>query len=150
MKSIHQEALTLGVCYYPEHWKESLWREDLQRMKAYGLTVIRIAEFAWNKFEPEEGVYTFEFFDRFMQVALEEQMQVIFCTPTATPPAWLSEKYPEILNADLDGTLYRHGMRRHYNYNSPVYRRFCADIVEKLAAHYCPYPNVIGGRSTMN
>ncbi|MBE6722079.1 MAG: beta-galactosidase [Ruminococcaceae bacterium] len=144
VKSIHQEALTLGVCYYPEHWKESLWREDLQRMKAYGLTVIRIAEFAWNKFEPEEGVYTFEFFDRFMQVALEEQMQVIFCTPTATPPAWLSEKYPEILNADLDGTLYRHGMRRHYNYNSPVYRRFCADIVEKLAAHYCPYPNVIG------
>ena len=34
---------------------EELWQDDLQRMKAAGITVIRVAEFAWNKVEPEEA-----------------------------------------------------------------------------------------------
>ena len=63
-------------------------------------------------------------------------MQVIFGTPTATPPAWLTTKYPEVLNARKDGVLYRHGARRHYNYNSPVYQELSRRIVEKAASHY--------------
>ena len=91
-KSIDMKRLTLGVCYYPEHWPEELWADDLARMKEAGLTVIRIAEFAWNKFEPREGTYTFEFFDRFMKLVETTDMKVIFCTPTATPPARSEER----------------------------------------------------------
>lgn len=123
-KKLHMDHITLGVCYYPEHWPESMWEGDLKRMKECGIEVIRIAEFAWNKFEPQEGVYTFDFFDRFMDLVKKEDMKVILCTPTATPPLWLSESYPEILNADLDGNLYYHGTRRHNNLNSHVYREF--------------------------
>ncbi|MBQ7865090.1 MAG: beta-galactosidase, partial [Clostridia bacterium] len=130
----------MGVCYYPEQWDESLWRSDLQRMKKAGITVIRVAEFAWNKFEENEGEFTFDFFDRFLALCVEEEMQVIFSTPTATPPAWLTEKYPEVLNATKEGVLYRHGLRRHYNYNSPVYQQLCARIVEQLAVHYGQHP----------
>lgn len=43
--SIEMEKLTLGVCYYPEHWDRALWKDDLQRMKQYGIEVIRLAEF---------------------------------------------------------------------------------------------------------
>lgn len=136
------DHLTLGVCYYPEHWDKSLWADDLKRMKEYGIEVIRIAEFAWNKFEPHEGEFTFAFFDEFMDLTLAEGMKVIFCTPTATPPAWMSHKYPEILNADLDGNLIHHGLRRQYNLNSPVYRKFVARICEKLGEHYSQYPNI--------
>ena len=68
-------------------------------MKKTGIEVIRIAEFAWSKIEPEEGMFTYEFFDEFLDLADEVGMKVIFCTPTATPPAWLTEKYPEVLNA---------------------------------------------------
>ena len=71
-------------------------------------------------------------------------MQVIFCTPTATPPAWLTEKYPEVLNADMDGNLYRHGSRRHYNYNSSVYLEKSRNIIEKSASHYAGHPAIIG------
>lgn len=141
--SIQLDHLTLGVCYYPEHWDKSLWKDDLSRMKEYGIEVIRIAEFAWNKFEPHEGEFTFDFFDEFMDLALSEGMKVIFCTPTATPPAWMSEHYPEILNADVDGHLIHHGMRRQHNMNSPKYREFTARIVEKLAEHYSKYPNIV-------
>lgn len=143
-KSISLDKLTLGVCYYPEHWPENLWEDDLSRMLEHGIEVIRIAEFAWNKFEPEEGVFTFDFFDRFLELAYKKGIKVIFCTPTATPPAWLSNKYPEVLNANLEGTVFRHGMRRHYNYNSLVYKEFTRRIVDKLADHYCMHPAIIG------
>lgn len=141
---MHLSALTLGVCYYPEHWDPSLWEEDLQRMKKAGIQVIRIAEFAWNKFEPQEGLFTFDFFDRYLEVVAQTDMKVIFCTPTATPPAWASTHYPEILNQTKEGVVYRHGLRRHYNYNSPKYLQLTRDIVEQLARHYGGHPSIIG------
>lgn len=142
-KKLNIDHLTLGVCYYPEHWDKSLWRDDLRRMKQYGIETVRIAEFAWNKFEMHEGEFTFDFFDEFMDMTVEEGMKVIFCTPSATPPAWMSEKYPEILNADLDGNLIYHGLRRHCNLNSEKYRFFVSRITEKLAEHYSKYDNIV-------
>lgn len=88
----------------------------------YRIRVVRIAEFAWSKIEPKEGEYTYDFFDSFLDLAEKVGMKVIFCTPTATPPAWLTDKYPEVLNSTIEGILYRHGARRHYNYNSHVYK----------------------------
>lgn len=136
--------ITLGTCYYPEHWDKSLWAEDLERMLNAGIKVIRIAEFAWNKFEPAEGVFDYSFFDEFLELALEKKMKVIFCTPTATPPAWMSTNYPEILNADKEGNRLTHGCRRHYNYNSPKFREFTRRIVEKIGEHYASHPAIIG------
>ena len=136
--------MVLGTCYYPEHWPESMWKEDLLRMLDTGIEVIRIAEFAWNKTEPEEGVFTFDFFDRFLDLCDETGMKVIFGTPSATPPAWLTEKYPEVLNADIDGRTYQHGARRHYNYNTVVYRTLTERIVRKLAEHYALRKCIIG------
>lgn len=145
MKNILQgDRIVLGTCYYPEHWDKALWRDDLERMKAAGIEVVRIAEFAWSKVELHEGEFDFSFFDEFLDLAEELDMKVIFCTPTATPPIWLTEKYPEVLNAKPDGTLYRHGSRRHYNYNSPKYREKTAIIVEKIAEHYAKRPCIIG------
>ena len=145
MNQKHQwKALALGVCYYPEHWDKSLWRDDLRRMKASGLGTVRVAEFCWTMFEPREGEFEFGFFDEFLDLAEDEGMRVIFCTPTATPPAWQTEKYPEVLNCRIDGVPYRHGMRRHYNYNAPIYRKLCARIVEQLAAHYGKRPCIVG------
>ena len=138
------DRLQLGTCYYPEHWDRSLWKDDMRRMLEAGIETVRIAEFAWNKVEPQEGVFTYAFFDDFLEEAGACGMKVIFCTPSATPPAWLTEKYPEVLNARMDGVLYRHGMRRHYNYNSPKYRELVCRITEKVAAHYAKHPSVIG------
>ena len=63
------ESLSLGTCYYPEHWDCKLWKSDLERMLAVGIKTIRIAEFAWSKFEPTEGDFTFKFFDHFMDIS---------------------------------------------------------------------------------
>ena len=50
-KSIKLKALQLGVCYYPEHWPESLWEDDFRRMRELHMSVIRVAEFAWSIFD---------------------------------------------------------------------------------------------------
>lgn len=143
-KSVRVNRITLGVCYYPEHWPETLWEDDMRRMRELGLTVIRVAEFAWSIFEPEEGVFRFEKFDRVLDLAHRHGLSVILGTPTATPPAWLTHKYPEVLNATKEGVLYRHGSRRHYNYSSPKYRELAARIVERMAGRYGNHPAVIG------
>ena len=138
------KKLELGTCYYPEHWDKSLWEQDLERMLEHGITTIRVGEFAWNLTEPEEGVFTFDFWDGFFDLVEKKGMKVIFGTPTATPPAWLTERYPEVLNARRDGTLYRHGMRRHYNYNSKIYQQLSCRIVEQLGQHYGKRPCIVG------
>ncbi len=143
-KVLELDHLIMGTDYYPEHWDESLWPKDLETMEQTGIEWIRIAEFSWNKFEPEDGKFTFDFFDRFIQLVSKTSLKIIFGTPSATPPAWLSEKYPEILNCRIDGVKYRHGGRRHYTYNSPVYNRYVQRIVEQLGAHYGKNKSVIG------
>lgn len=136
--------MTMGTCYYPEHWDKKLWRDDIRRMKKTGISVVRVGEFSWNKIEPEEGKFTFDFWDEFFNLCTEERMNVIFGTPTATPPAWLTYKYPEVLSARKDGVLYRHGARRHYNYNSVVYRKLVRELVTKIGEHYGKHPAIIG------
>ncbi|SFE08765.1 beta-galactosidase [Paenibacillus catalpae] len=143
-KSIQMEELTLGVCYYPEHWPEELWEDDFRRMRELNISVIRMAEFAWAMLEPEEGVYDFSFFTRVMDLAHSYGLKVILGTPTATPPAWLTHKYPEVLNAHQNGELIKHGMRRHYNYSSSKYRELCERIVRNMVNAYKDHPAVIG------
>ncbi|MBO5252780.1 MAG: beta-galactosidase [Clostridia bacterium] len=138
------KRIELGVCYYPEHWDKSLWRDDLRRMQEHGIRVIRVAEFSWNLFEPKEGCFDDSFWDEFLDIAEEAKMQVIFCTPTATPPAWLTEKYPEVLNCDIYGHPYYHGCRKHHNMTSPVYLEFVRRITEHIAEHYSRHPAIIG------
>ncbi|WP_239618908.1 beta-galactosidase [Cohnella mopanensis] len=141
---LQEETIRLGVCYYPEQWEESLWEDDYRRMRELGFTVIRVAEFAWAYMEPEEGVFRFDLFDRALDAAHRHGLQVILGTPTATPPAWLTHRYPEVLNVNMEGIPYRHGMRRHYNYNSQVYRRLCARITRNMAERFKDHPAVVG------
>ncbi|MGE7615046.1 beta-galactosidase [Paenibacillus sp. NPDC101420] len=143
-KPVATEKFELGVCYYPEHWPESMWEDDYRRMRELGFTIIRIGEFAWSIFEPTEGEFQFGLFDRAIDLAHKHGLQVVLGTPTATPPAWLTHKYPEVLNVTYEGVTLQHGMRRHYNYSSPKYRELCARITEQMAEHYGNHPGVVG------
>lgn len=143
-KRLDLARLQLGACYYPEQWPEALWEDDFRRMRELGFDVIRIAEFAWSLFEPVEGTFTFDFFDRVMDLAHQHGLQVILGTPTATPPAWLTAKYPEVLNVSATGVTYQHGQRRHYNYNTAIYQRLSRRIAGQMAAHYHDHPALIG------
>jgi beta-galactosidase len=143
-KAFDTDTFLLGVCYYPEHWEESLWNEDFRRMAELGFNVVRMGETAWNVMEPEEGQYDFGLFDRAIEAAVRHGLQIIMGTPTYAPPAWLTEKYPEVLRVDFHGQTMAHGSRRHYNYTSTTYWRLCNGIVSELINHYKTHPAIIG------
>jgi beta-galactosidase len=121
-----------------------MWADDYRRMREIGFSIIRVAEFAWTIFEPVEGTFSFDLFDRAIDLAHKYGLKVILGTPTATPPAWLTTKYPEVLNVTQSGVQYRHGQRRHYNYNAPIYRELATCLVQKMAQHYGTHAAVVG------
>ncbi len=132
-----EKDLTLtGVYYYPEHWDESQWERDFRKMRELGFEFTHFAEFAWAQLEPEEGVYDFAWLDRAVALAAKYDLKVIMCTSTATPPVWLSRKYPEILLKDEQGITLDHGARQHASFASPLYRELAFRMIEKLAEHY--------------
>jgi beta-galactosidase len=143
-KSYSHDSFLYGVVYYPEQWPEASWERDLADIAASGMNVVRMGEGAWSIWEPEEGRYEFELFDRALSLCQKQELKAIMGTPTYTPPAWLTERYPEVLRTSFAGTPLRHGSRRHYNYTASVYREKSCAITEALAAHYRDHPVVIG------
>lgn len=137
-------SIQIGVDYYPEQWPEQMWEQDADRMKECGVKVVRMAEFAWSRMEPEEGVYDLEWLDRAVSIFADRQIQVVLCTPTCTPPLWAFEKYPEIIQTGTDGCRISIGIRGHRCMNSPVYRTLCERIIRQLVTRYRDNPDVIG------
>lgn len=133
----------LGVDYYPEHWPKEWLESDLSDILALGANVVRIGEFAWHLMEPQEGHMDFSYFDQVIEKAKSMDLKVIFGTPTATFPAWLAQKHPEILSQDAFGHIRAFGGRRLYCYNSKVYLEYSLKIVKALVSHYSDETNVV-------
>jgi beta-galactosidase len=136
-------ALMYGSAWYPEQWPEAEWDADLARMQAAGMNMVRIGEFAWSTIEPAEGRYELDWMERAVTAAAKHGMVTIIGTPTDTPPAWMTTKYPEILRVDETGAKLQHGSRRHFSIGSEKYRELCLAVVEKLADRFGENPHVV-------
>lgn len=136
--------MQLGVCYYPEHWDESRWAIDAALFRDAGLTLVRMAEFAWSKLEPRPGVFEFDWLDRAVDTFAREHFRIVLGTPTAAPPAWLSRTHPDTLPVNERGQRKNFGGRRHYCPNSAVYHAYTIRIVEQLAQRYGSDARIIG------
>ncbi|TWD51141.1 beta-galactosidase [Agrobacterium vitis] len=134
----------LGVCYYPEHWPESQWELDAKRMVELGISFVRVGEFAWSRLEKRRGEFSFEWLDRAIDVLHAAGLKVVMGTPTATPPKWLMDEFPEIAPYDADGKLRGFGSRRHYSFSSDVWWKESARIVEIVAKRYGEHPGIVG------
>lgn len=134
----------LGVAYYPEDWSESEIDFDIRRMKELGISVVRIAEFAWHRMEPKPGEFDFSFFHRVVDRMGEAGIGVVLGTPTATPPRWLSRLYPDVMVENVSGRIASHGGRRHCCSNNAHYNEYCMRIVDRMAREFADHPAVIG------
>ena len=132
----------LGSCYYPEHWSEDQWQKDAEDMIASGLTWVRIGEFAWSRLEPEEGDYNFEWLDRAISILGSSGLNVVMSTPTATPPRWVVDKWPDMLIVDVEGRTRRPGSRRHYCFSHEGYLNEAIKISEIVAKRYGANPYI--------
>ena len=136
--------LLLGTAWYPEQWPETRWEADLTLMQQAGIHMVRVGEFAWSRMEPNEGQYDLDWLDRAIAAAAKHGIYSVVGTPTAAPPAWLTQKYPETLREDENGHRAEHGNREQYNFANAKYREFARKIAEQMAKRFGHNPNVLG------
>jgi beta-galactosidase len=136
--------ILLGTAWYPEQWPESRWEADLALMQQAGIHMVRVGEFAWSRMEPSEGQYDFDWLERAITAAAKHNIYTVLGTPTAAPPAWLTQKYPETLRVDEQGHRAEHGNRQQFNFANAKYREFARDMAEHMAKRFGHNPYVIG------
>ncbi|HYD83129.1 MAG TPA: beta-galactosidase, partial [Opitutus sp.] len=132
-----------GVCYYPELWPETEIDRDIAEMKRVGINFVRMGEFAWSRIEPEEGRISLDFFVGVMDRLHAAEIGVVLCTPTPTPPVWLTHGHPERCFVDADGNVMGHGARQHASYENPDVRAACLRIVEACSAALGKHPALV-------
>jgi len=132
-----------GVAYYPEAWPRERWDEDIALMRAAGINLVRMGEFAWARFEPGEDRYDLGWWTDICDRMRRAEIQVLACTPSAAPPAWLTSRHPEVLAVAADGSRPPHGIRRHYCPNAPHYRERAAKVNRRIADAVRGNPAVI-------
>ncbi len=137
--------MRIGADYYPEHWDRERWETDLRMMHECGIRVVRIGEFDWSLYEPSEGDYRFEWMDEILDFMAAHDMKVVLGTPSATPPKWMCDKYGEDLyQKDRRGYARPFGTRKHYCFNSDVYRGEVRKLVTLIAGRYGKHPALEG------
>lgn len=157
----NQRLFKLGAAYYPDYiskektltrrvdsgkieWlsqKERL-NEDFKRMVKQKIHAIRLGEFSWSSVEPSPGIWKPDIFLQALDLAQKNKIEVIFCTPTATPPKWLIDTHPDILPVTRNGQTIPFGSRRHYDFHHPEYQKESVRITEQFARLFGAHPAV--------
>src|SRR5690606_37518981 len=134
-----------GADYNPDQWLDypEILAEDLRLMNLANCNAVSVGIFAWAALEPEEGRFEFAWLDRIMDQLAENGIYAILATPSAARPAWLSQKYPEVLRVEADRRRILHGNRHNHCYTSPVYREKVLTINTKLAERYKDHPALL-------
>ncbi|ADL52219.1 beta-galactosidase [Clostridium cellulovorans] len=134
-----------GGDYNPDQWLKypGVFEEDIRLMKLSNCNVMSIGIFSWTALEPEEGNFNFGWMDNVIDKLYENGIYVVLATPSGARPAWLSEKYPEVLRVNSARQKNHHGERHNHCYTSSVYREKIQIMNRKLAERYAKHPAVL-------
>ena len=137
-----EKRLLHGGDYNPDQWQKypQVLADDLALMKEARANTFSAGIFAWTALEPEEGRFEFSWLDRVMDGIAGIGGNVILATPSGARPAWLSQKYPEVLRVNSRREKQLHGGRHNHCFSSPVYREKTSIINTMLAQRYKDHP----------
>jgi len=136
--------MKVGASYYPELSDHETWIADLTVARDLGLSAVRCGEFAWGRFSPEPGHWDAAWALEFLDVARDLHFDVIWCTPTATPPPYLFDGWPELAAVNQDQARMPVGVRRQYCPSHEGYLGLCEEVAGKLAKSLAFHPAIVG------
>jgi beta-galactosidase len=131
-----------GGDYNPEQWPENVWDDDVRLMREANVNIATLPVFGWVSLQPDEETYTFDWLDRIVDKLGEGGISICLATATGSVPAWLDQKYPDVLRVDIEGRKVRHGGRHTFCPNSLNFRRLAGILVTKLAHRYAAKSNL--------
>lgn len=139
-------ALLHGADYNPEQWENypDIIEKDIAMMQQVKCNVMSVGIFSWAKLEPHEGEYDFAWLDSIIEKLYAAGIHIFLATPSGARPAWMSQKYPEVLRVGRNRVPALHGGRHNHCMSSPVYREKTMKINSLLAARYSHHPAVLG------
>jgi len=133
-------GIAYGCDYNPEQWPRDVWDEDVRLMREAGVTVVTVGVFSWALLEPEEGRFEFGWLTEVLDLLHANGIAVDLATATASPPAWLSHRYPQTLPRGADGTVLWPGGRQAWCPSSPIFRERALALVTALAERFHSHP----------
>ena len=119
-KIYHFDKPLYGAAYYSEYAPTDRLDEDIRLMKEAGLTVVRVGESTWSLFEPQDGIFQFEWMDRILDKMYEAGIQVILGTPTYSIPSWMAAEHPEVLSHTWQDRQSYYGIRQNMDLKNPI------------------------------
>ncbi len=133
-----------GYSFYPEHCSDTEEiLQDIKIIKDSGANIVRMAEFAWDKLEIEDGEFNFVWLENVINELGKNGIMTVLCTPTACPPIWLYNnhdiQYVNTLNYEKP-----FGSRRHYCPTKKDTRFYAARIAREMAKYFGKNPYVYG------
>ncbi|MDD2213836.1 MAG: beta-galactosidase [Oscillospiraceae bacterium] len=142
---ILDQAFLHGGDYNPDQWldRPDILEQDLELMRQAQINCVSVGIFAWTALEPEEGVYRMDWLKTVVKRLYDNGVYTILATPSGARPAWLAQRYPEVLRVNAGGQRNHMGERHNHCLSSPVYRAKVYQMNRRLAETFRDDPAVI-------
>ena len=141
---MQQEAFLFGAAYYPEHRPAERWEYDLDMMAGAAVNALRVGEFAWKRFEPEDERYALDWMVEFGELAWQRRIGLLLCPPLRTVPAWLVAKDPSVKLENEQGIRLEFGSRYSFCINHPWLRERAIRLAEVMGQRFGGAPYLVG------
>ena len=137
------DGIAYGGDWNPEQWDRETNLRDIERMVEAGVTLISLGIFSWASLEPEEGHYDLDWLADLIDRLHEAGISVDLANGTASPPAWMAQRYPQTLPVDARGVTLGFGSRQQYNPSSALFSQKACALTEALARRFGDHPGVV-------
>jgi len=149
------DKILYGAAYYNEYHQERITDaagneiaartdEDFALMREAGLSVIRVGESVWHKWQPSKTQFNLDWLQPILDKAHANGIKVIVGTPTYAAPRWVFQEHPEVIAHRATGAPIPYGHRQNVDYSSQAFRDLCEPLIRKMVARYADHPAIIG------
>lgn len=144
--------MNIGVQYYRAPFPEQeYWEDDFKRIRASGLNTVQLwVLWAWVESRP--GHFDFSDYDRLVEIAAKNDLQVVLSSIAEIQPQWIFREVPGCEMLNRAGQKVVSTLRCECNFgltpggctDHPGLRERMKAFLETLGRHYADCPNLHG------
>ncbi len=136
-------GLYIGANYHPHDWEEKRWSTDIQMMKEAGFTTVRLGHLCWDSFEPDNGIYLFEWFDKVMDMFNDAGINVVLDISMHPAPIWVHRLCRGVNLGGINGDLQYPVKRYMDDVSDPEYQIYALRFAKVLVNRYKEHPALL-------